>query len=184
MRINSEKLSRLAEGAGMSPEQLAEALPKPSDRRKQAELAARKVRNWMGGKNHPAAKPADIAALAGALGCQAKDLVSFRSTYRFARSSPRKSRLVVDLIRGKPVDDALELLAFSPKRAAVMVQKALKAAVHDAEAYEADRDALFVSEAFVQEGFRIKRFQPKDRGRAHPIIKRTGHITVAVEEVG
>ena len=120
--------------------------------------------------------------MAGALGCQPKDLVRFESRLKYARSSSRKTDLVTDLIRGKRVDEADALLRFSPKRAAVMVRKALRAAIADAEAADASVERLVVTESRVNEGPTIKRFQPKDRGRSHPILKRTSHIIVGVEE--
>ncbi|RMH13910.1 MAG: 50S ribosomal protein L22 [Planctomycetota bacterium] len=101
---------------------------------------------------------------------------------RHHRGSPRKARLVADMIRGKSFRDADEILAFSTKRAAVNVRKALNAAMRDAETFGVDESDLIVSESRVDEGPHIKRFRPKDRGRAHPILKRTSHITVGVEE--
>jgi large subunit ribosomal protein L22 len=108
--------------------------------------------------------------------------MAFKSTHRFARISSRKARLVVDLIRGKKVDAALAQLEFSKKRAAVMVKKALQAAIANADHAEADVRNLVVTEARVDEGPTMKRFQPKDRGRAFQILKRTSHIIVAVDE--
>ncbi|TVQ81193.1 MAG: 50S ribosomal protein L22 [Phycisphaeraceae bacterium] len=102
---------------------------------------------------------------------------------RFQRTSPRKARLLADLIRGRRVDEADTLLRFNPKRAAVMVRKALRAAIADAEQNEVPIDRLYVSESRVDEGMIIKRFRPKDRGRAHPIQKKTSHIVVGVEEL-
>ncbi|XHC26559.1 50S ribosomal protein L22 [Phycisphaerales bacterium ac7] len=90
--------------------------------------------------------------------------------------------LVVEMIRGRSFAEADALLQFSPKRAATMVRKVLNAAVADAEAANADVARLVVSEAKADGAVIIKRFQPKDRGRAHPIQKRTSHITVSVEE--
>jgi len=184
VKINAEKFIMMADRAGVSDEQLAAALPRASDRRKEHELALKKVRNWMAGRNHPAAKSADVTALAGAMGCSPSDFASFSSTHRFARSAPRKARLLADLIRGRSIDEADALLRFSTKRAAVMVRKVLRSAIDQAEANDAELDRLVVSEVKVDDSVRIKRFQPKDRGRAHPIIKRTSHITVAVEEGG
>ncbi|MGP1346887.1 MAG: 50S ribosomal protein L22 [Phycisphaerales bacterium] len=109
-------------------------------------------------------------------------MAKYTATYRWARSSERKTGLIVDLIRGRSVPDALNLLEFSPRRAAWLVKKALSAAIAEAEQNDAAVDRLFVSEARVDKGLTIKRFQPKDRGRAHPIQKRTCHITISVEE--
>ncbi|MBL0927076.1 MAG: 50S ribosomal protein L22 [Phycisphaerales bacterium] len=181
MRINPDKLKRLAEQNGATPESLANALPK-GDRRKQGEVALRKVRNWMSGRNHPSVKAPEIAAIAAVLGVEPAAITRFVSTYRFARSSSRKVGLLTQLIRGRRVDEALDLLRFSPKRAAVMVKKTLTAAIKDAEQNDAAIERLFVAESRVHGAVTIKRFQPKDRGRAHPIRKRTSHIVIGVEE--
>jgi len=181
VKISGDKLKMMAEQSGATIESLASALPK-GERRKQGGEAQKKVRNWLAGRDHPRCKPAEVTAMAGALGCRPKDLVRFQSQFKYARSSWRKTDLVLDLIRGKRVDEADALLRFSPKRAAVMVRKALHAAIADAEAADASVERLFVTESRVDEGPTIKRFQPKDRGRSHPILKRTSHIIVGVEE--
>ncbi|USO00437.1 MAG: 50S ribosomal protein L22 [Phycisphaeraceae bacterium] len=98
------------------------------------------------------------------------------------RGSPRKAKLVVDLIRGRTADEADEMLRFSTKRAAANVRKALLAARADAQEAGADSTELLVAECRIDEGPHIKRFRPKDRGRAHPILKRTSHITVGLQE--
>ncbi len=108
--------------------------------------------------------------------------MAWRAIHKYARISPRKVRLVADLIRGRGVQDALNLLKFSPNRAAVMVSKVLTSAIANANEAEANVEDLIVDRAFVDEGPTIKRFQPKDRGRANPIMKRTSHITVVVEQ--
>jgi large subunit ribosomal protein L22 len=108
----------------------------------------------------------------------------WRASHRFARIAERKARLVVDLIRGKRCDQAIELLRFEHKRGARFVDKVLKSAMANANEQEAVMSKLFVREARVDPGPIIKRFQPKDRGRAHPIQKRTSHITIVVDEKG
>lgn len=140
------------------------------------------VRNWIAGRDHPHCKSQDIEKLATLLGVQPKDIARFTSEVLHHRGSPRKAGLLVDLIRGRSYEDALNQLAFSPKRAALNVRKALDAAYAEAERAEADVTALFVAESRCADGPRIKRFQPKDRGRAHPITKRLSHITVGLEE--
>ncbi len=107
---------------------------------------------------------------------------TWTSRHRYARISPRKARLVSDLIANRHVNDALDLLKFTNKRASVMVDKVLRAAIADADEQEADVRNLFVHEARIDQGPTIKRFRPKDRGRAHPIMKRTSHIVVTVGE--
>ena len=106
----------------------------------------------------------------------------YTSTHRMARISPQKARLVIDQIRGQRYDQALTTLEMSKKRAAVLVKNALVAAYHNADQAEANVRRLKVIDARVDAGPTIKRFQPKDRGRAHPILKRTSHITVSVDE--
>jgi len=100
-----------------------------------------------------------------------------------ARISAQKARLVADQVRGLPVDEALNLLAFSSKKAAHIVKKVLESAVANAENNEgADIDELKVSTIFVDEGMVMKRIRPRAKGRADQILKRTCHITVKVAE--
>jgi large subunit ribosomal protein L22 len=108
--------------------------------------------------------------------------MSYQASHRFARIAPRKARLVADLIRGMNIDDAMTQLEFSKKRAAWYLKAVLKSAIANAEEQDADVQSLFVQESRVDEGPTIKRFQPKDRGRAHPIHKRTSHLHVVVGE--
>src|SRR5438105_5653573 len=90
---------------------------------------------------------------------------TYRASHRFARISPRKARLAMDLIRGRDVDDAITLLRFSKQRVSGMIEKVVRSAV--ANATEQDvaphRNTLFVAKAWVDAGPVIKRFQPKDR---------------------
>ena len=108
--------------------------------------------------------------------------MAYRATHRFARIAPRKARLVAEMIRGLAVDDALTALDFSKKRAAWYYKAVLTSAIANAEEGDADISTLFISESRVDEGPTIKRFQPKDRGRAHPIMKRTSHLVLALDE--
>ena len=108
--------------------------------------------------------------------------MAFKATHRYARIAPRKARLVLDLIRGRDVDDALALLKFSKKRAAVLVDKVVRSAVANAGEQEADTGALYVKEAWADPGPTMKRFMPKDRGKAYNIMKRTSHLVVSLEE--
>jgi large subunit ribosomal protein L22 len=103
--------------------------------------------------------------------------------HNFARISPQKARLVADQIRGKNVDQALELLTFSNKKAAVLVKKVLESAIANAEHNEgADIDDLSVAKIFVDEGPIMKRIMPRAKGRADRILKRSCHITVVVAD--
>jgi large subunit ribosomal protein L22 len=100
-----------------------------------------------------------------------------------ARISAQKVRLVADQIRGKGVEEALDLLTFSPKKAAVIVKKVLNSAIANAEHNEgADVDELKVSTIFVDEGMTMKRLRPRAKGRADRILKRSCHITVKVAD--
>ena len=86
------------------------------------------------------------------------------------------------MIRGLAVDHAMTALQFSKKRAAWYYKAVLKSAIANAEENDADVSSLFVSESRADEGPTIKRFQPKDRGRAHPIMKRTSHLHIVLDE--
>ncbi|GAA3717335.1 large subunit ribosomal protein L22 [Oceanisphaera litoralis] len=103
--------------------------------------------------------------------------------HRFARTSAQKARLVADQVRGLTVDKALNVLTFSPKKAAVLVKKVLESAIANAEHNEgADIDELTVAKIFVDEGPTMKRIRPRAKGRADRIMKRTSHITVVVSD--
>jgi len=108
--------------------------------------------------------------------------MAYKAIHRFARIAPRKARLVAALIRGRQVDDAMIQLELSKKRGAWFLKTVLKSAIANAEEGDADRRYLFVTESRVDEGPTLKRFQPKDRGRAHSIMKRTSHLVIAVDE--
>lgn len=179
MRLRGDKLGQLAKAAGVSVEQLAEAVQRTG---LEGDKAVSALGNWMKGRDHPRCKATDIAKLAAAVGAQPKDIARFVSRVDHHRGSPRKAKLLVDLVRGKHVLEAENLLTFTTKRAALNVKKALRAAIADAEQAQADTTALYVVESRVDAGGMIKRFQPKDRGRAHQILKRLSHITIGVEE--
>ena len=103
---------------------------------------------------------------------------------KYARISPQKARLVADQIRGLPVDNALNILTFSNKKAAQIIKKVLDSAIANAEHNDAaDVDELIVSQIMIDEGPIMKRFRARARGRANQILKRMSHVTVAVEEV-
>ncbi|WCE29469.1 50S ribosomal protein L22 [Vibrio sp. SCSIO 43137] len=103
--------------------------------------------------------------------------------HNFARISPQKARLVADQIRGKSVDQALEILTFSNKKAAVLIKKVLESAIANAEHNEgADIDDLSVAKIFVDEGPIMKRIMPRAKGRADRILKRSCHINIVVAD--
>lgn len=101
----------------------------------------------------------------------------------YVRIAPRKVKLVIDLIRGKKVGDAIAILRHTPKAASPVVEKLLNSAIANAEHnYSLDPNKLVISEAYVNQGPTMKRFQPRSMGRAFRINKRTSHITLVVSE--
>ena len=113
----------------------------------------------------------------------------WQAVQRSTRQSPYKMRLVIDEIRGRPVNDALAYLAFSKKHAAKQIEKVLRSAVANAEYRTRDDDAvdvdaLYVKRAVINEGTKLKRFTPAAMGRATPVIKRTSHVEIVVAERG
>ena len=111
--------------------------------------------------------------------------MAFTARQSFARIAPRKARLILDLVRGRDVDDAITILQFAKQRASGMVEKVIRSAVANANEQEVpSRNTLYVSAARVDPGPIIKRFQPKDRGKAYPINKRTSHLVVSIDERG
>lgn len=107
----------------------------------------------------------------------------FQASHKHARISPRKARLLMDLVRGRDVDEAISMLKFAKQRASGMVERVIRSAVANAnESDIAPRGTLFVARAWVDPGPTIKRFQPKDRGKAYSIMKRTSHLVVTVDE--
>ena len=112
----------------------------------------------------------------------AEPLPGARAQARYAHMGPRKARRVIDLVRGMKAVDALDVLKFEPHAASEDVYKVVASAIANAEHNEhLDRDSLWISEAFVDEGPTLKRFRPRAQGRAYRVRKRTSHITVVVE---
>ncbi|ANF98380.1 MULTISPECIES: 50S ribosomal protein L22 [Paenibacillus] len=107
---------------------------------------------------------------------------------KFVRIAPRKVQLVVDLIRGKQVGEAIAILRHTPKSASPVVEKLLNSAIANAEFISTEKNEsldvnnLFISEAFVNQGPTLKRFRPRAMGRASKINKRTSHISLVVTE--
>ncbi len=105
------------------------------------------------------------------------------ATTKRLRISPQKVRLIVDQVRGKAVGEALDILSFSPQKAAGLVRKVVESAIANAENNEgADIDELKISQVFVDAGLTMKRIKPRAKGRADRILKRTSHITVTVTD--
>ncbi len=108
--------------------------------------------------------------------------MAWSAVHKYARISPTKVRLVVDMIRGRDVNEALNILKFTPNRAAGLVEKVLTSAIANADEAEADVERLMIEKVYVDEAPAIRRWRPKDRGRIFPIDKRNSHIRVVVEE--
>jgi large subunit ribosomal protein L22 len=110
-----------------------------------------------------------------------------RAESRYNRQSPRKMRLVIDLIRGKQVNDAFAILQFSKKKGAEVIEKTLRSAVANArnkaenDGQVVDVDELYVKEAYVNEGSRLKRWRAAAQGRAAPITHPTSHVIIVVD---
>ncbi len=113
-------------------------------------------------------------------------MLEARAINRYISSSPRKMRLVIDLIRGKSVPEALNILHYSPKHASKVAEKVLRSAVSNFqnkdEAGRTDVDTLYVKEAFVDGGPSMKRILPAPMGRAYRILKRSNHLTIVVAQ--
>lgn len=108
-----------------------------------------------------------------------------KATLRNFRVSPRKARLVADLIRGQHVERALEILESCDKKSAPVLRKLLMSAISNAtDRTDVDADELFVKSAWVDEGRKYKRWLPRAHGRATPLRKRHSHFTVVLDEVG
>lgn len=106
-----------------------------------------------------------------------------KAVTKYIRISPLKVRGVANEIRGKNVKEALGILKFTPRKAAGFLKKSLESAISNAENNSnLNKDALYVSEVFIDEGPTLKRFKPRARGSADRILKRTSHITVVVKE--
>ena len=111
------------------------------------------------------------------------EITSAKATAKTVRVSPRKTRLVIDLIRGKRVADAIAILKFTPTKAAVEVENVLNSAIANAENnFGLEKANLVVSETFINEGPTMKRFRPRAKGSASPINKRTAHITGVIRD--
>jgi large subunit ribosomal protein L22 len=180
--LSASKLKDVCEQRQMDLDELASQLARGRLDRKRAAVA---IVNWQKGLFRPKPRGEDIRRLADALSVETNDLADWHSCYRFAPMSARKVRIVTQLIVGRSVQDAMDILKFTRKRAATAVDKVLRSAVSDADEQQADVDSLIVSSARVDDaGIRIgtKRWIPKDRGRAHPIRKKACHIHVTVTQ--
>ena len=121
--------------------------------------------------------------LALALSLKVKNMKEVKAIHKYAKISPFKVRLIANQIRYKPVQEALNILSFSNKKAAILVKQVLNSAISNAEHNDGlDIDELQVSSVFVNEGSTMKRIRPRAKGRANRILKRTSHISVGVSE--
>jgi large subunit ribosomal protein L22 len=180
--LSAEKLRKICAEKAITVEQLAGNLVRGGLDKKEAITA---VRNWKNGLENPIPRKADVENLAAGLGVEVSQISQWRSSYQYAPGSARKAGLIRNLIVGRGVQDAMDILKFTRKRAAAMIDKVIKSAVADAEEQQADVDSLYVSDVRIDDaGIRVgtKRFQEKDRGRAHSISKKACHITVIVTE--
>jgi len=106
-----------------------------------------------------------------------------RAVAKYIRISPQKVRLIIDVVKGKQVETALDLLKFMPQKAAAIIEKVIKSAVANADQYpDIDVDSLVVRNIFADQGPTLKRFRARARGRGTRILKRTTHITVILAE--
>ena len=106
-----------------------------------------------------------------------------RAYLKYARISPRKVQIVLDLIRNKPVGVAMAILKHTPKAASESLEKLLKSAIANAENnHDMDVSKLYVSQCFVSPGPTLKRIRPRAQGRAFQILKRTSHVTMVLKE--
>jgi large subunit ribosomal protein L22 len=101
---------------------------------------------------------------------------------KYIRIAPRKVQVIIPAIKGRKVEDAISILQFMPRKGARILQKVLHSAVANAEQNKVDIDTLVVKTVLVDGGPTLKRFMPRAMGRAYPILKRTSHITVFLEE--
>ena len=105
-----------------------------------------------------------------------------RAQAKYIRIAPRKVQVIIPAIKGRKVEDAISILQFMPRKGARILQKVLHSAVANAEQNKVDIDTLVVKTVLVDGGPTLKRFMPRAMGRAYPILKRTSHITVLLEE--
>ena len=179
--LSSRKLKQYKQSGQVGLDKLAAAIERSGLNEAQARAA---VKNWLRGKLVPQPQSMDIDNLAKAMNLSRGDLMVWTACHRHAPMAPRKVRLVADLIRGRTVQDALDVLKFANKRAAVLVDKVLRSAIANADEAEADVEKLYVSDARIDEGgvrLGTRRWRPKDRGRAVSWTRLASHIHVSVD---
>ena len=180
--LSGSKLKQVSADRNVSVEQLAGYVAYGS---RSQDKAASAVKNWIKGLYKPLPTAEDVKRLGRGLGVEETEISEWRVSYRWAPSSPRKARLITELISGRNAQEALDILKFEHKRVARMVEKLLSSAISNADEQEADVDNLVVVEARVDGAGRrlgTKGWIAKDRGRAHPIKKQASHIHVTVAQ--
>jgi len=179
--LSGKKLKQCREARSLSVTELAEAIERAGLEGNKARSA---VGNWEQNRLTPAPSTADIDSLARVLQVTRQELIVWTASHRFAPIAPRKARLVAELIRGRTVQDALDVLKFANKRAAVVLDKVLRSAIANADEQEADVERLYICDARVDEGGvrqNTRRWRPKDRGRAVSWTRLASHIHVSVD---
>ncbi len=180
--LSGSKLKQVCKERSANLEQLAGHLVRGGLSQKGA-LSA--LKNWQKGLFKPEPSSEDVRKLASAIGVDVNEISVWKASHSYAPISPRKARLVTELVSGRSVQEALDVLKFTRKRAAVFVEQTLKSAVANADEQQADVENLYISEARVDSaGVRIgtKRWIAKDRGRAHSIRKMACHIHISVAQ--
>ena len=185
--LNGKKLKNCLEEAGMTIDALARVLMspvKPELKAFEFKRCLANVRNWEKGLYKPRPKTEDVQKLASALNVTVDAVQVWTASHQYCPMAPRKVRLVADLIRDRKVQDALDLLKFTNKRAAVYVKQVLQSAIANADEQDIDITNLFVSESRVDgAGIRrgTRRWRPKDRGRAVSFTRLASHLYVSVD---
>ena len=180
--LNGERLQQICRKRKMSVPTLAEYLVRGGFDAEQAQTA---LRNWMRRLYIPKPTAEDVRRLANGLGIEVSEISLWQASHRYAPSTARKARLVMDLISGRHVQDALDVLKFEHRRAAYHIRKVLESAIANADEQEADVESLVICEARADGAGRrlgTKTWRAKDRGRAHPIWKEASHLFVSVEQ--
>jgi large subunit ribosomal protein L22 len=181
--LSAQKLKDKSKLRQVNVEQMARQLVRAGFSQVKAVSA---VKNWQRGLFKPKPGTEDVRRLASALSVEVNELSDWHSSCMYAPMSAQKARLVTQLINGRGVQDAMDILKFTRKRAASIIDKVLKSAVADADEQQADVDNLYISCARIDDaGVRIgtKRWIPKDRGRAHSIRKKACHIHITVTQI-
>jgi len=179
--LSSTKLNKCRKNAKMTVKGLADHFDGSVADKKAMATA---IKNWEAGLMKPRPTRDQISRMASALGVHYRDLSVWKASHRYAPMAPRKVRLITELIQGRPVQDALDVLKFANKRAASFVDKVLRSAIANADEDEARVEDLYIAEARVDEGgvrMGTRRWRPKDRGRAVSFTRLASHIHIAVD---